>query len=127
MIVPIIKNVSFLKRAVKLKMLSFWSSITISYLPIWSNGLTKITIRDSHLPAYKRIILDEAHHIEDIATEYFADRFNRLELNRVLARLAADKMGGALGKLLVLKEKLQLAFQKTPPLERFPAPQSVDA
>jgi ATP-dependent DNA helicase DinG len=67
------------------------------------------------LPVYKRIILDEAHHIEDIATEYFANRLNRLDLMRVLARLAADKHAPAQGKLLLLKEKIQLFFRKTPP------------
>lgn len=69
------------------------------------------------LPAYKRVVLDEAHHIEDIATEYFANRLNRLDLMRVLARLAADKHAPAQGKLLLLKEKIQLFFRKTPPRE----------
>jgi ATP-dependent DNA helicase DinG len=67
------------------------------------------------LPVYKRIILDEAHHIEDIATEYFATRLNRLDLMRVLARLGSDKHASAQGKLLLLKEKIQLFFRKTPP------------
>ena len=51
------------------------------------------------LPAYKRIILDEAHHIEDIATEYFASRLNRLDLMKVLSRLAVDKQSASQGKL----------------------------
>jgi ATP-dependent DNA helicase DinG len=67
------------------------------------------------LPAYKRIILDEAHHIEDIATEYFASRLSRLDLMRVLARLAADKHSPAQGKLLLLKEKIHSFFRKGPP------------
>ncbi len=67
------------------------------------------------LPTYKRIILDEAHHIEDIATEYFASRLNRLDLMRVLARLAADKHAPAQGKLLLLKEKIHSLFRKGAP------------
>ena len=67
------------------------------------------------MPAYKRIILDEAHHIEDIATEYFASRLNRLDLMRVLARLAVEKQSPSQGKLTALKEKIQLFFRKTPP------------
>ena len=67
------------------------------------------------LPFYKRIILDEAHHIEDIATEYFANRLNRLDLMRIFARLGADKLASDRGKLLLLKEKIQLFFRKTPP------------
>lgn len=69
------------------------------------------------LPVYKRIILDEAHHIEDIATEYFAARLNRLELMRTLGRLAADKSNRTQGKLPLLKEKLLLLFSKSPPRE----------
>jgi ATP-dependent DNA helicase DinG len=69
------------------------------------------------LPSYKRIILDEAHHIEDVATEYFASRLTRLDFVRILSKLAADKMGNVQGKLPILKEKLQSIFRKTPPLE----------
>lgn len=69
------------------------------------------------LPSYKRIILDEAHHIEDIATEYFASRLNRLDLMKVLARLAVDKQSASPGKLSALREKIQLFFRKAPPGE----------
>jgi len=41
------------------------------------------------LPPYKRIILDEAHHIEDIATEFFASRLSRVDLLRTLGKLSA--------------------------------------
>ncbi len=67
------------------------------------------------LPPYKRVIIDEAHHIEEIATEYFAGRVNRLELLRVLSRLGADRQIPTQGKLLALKEKIELVFSKTPP------------
>ncbi len=76
-----------------------------------TNNYTETSI----LPAYKRIILDEAHHIEDIATEYFANRLHRIELLRVLSRLAADKHAAAPGKLPLLKEKIQTFFRKAPP------------
>src|SRR5262249_41956850 len=36
------------------------------------------------LPSYKRLIIDEAHHIEDVATEYFAAKVSRLELMKVV-------------------------------------------
>lgn len=67
------------------------------------------------MPAYKRIVLDEAHHLEDIATEYFASRLNRLDLMRILGRLAVEKHASAPGKLHALKDKIQLFFRKTPP------------
>lgn len=69
------------------------------------------------LPPYKRMILDEAHHIEDIATEYFASRLSRLDLMRVIARLAADKHSATQGKLPILKEKIHAVFQKGAPQE----------
>ena len=67
------------------------------------------------LPTYKRIILDEAHHIEDIATEYFATRLSRIDLMRILGKLTADKHTSTQGKLPLLKEKIQSAFRKGAP------------
>ena len=69
------------------------------------------------LPSYKRIILDEAHHIEEIATEFFASRLHRMELMRALGKLAMEKNQQAQGKLPLLKEKLQTLFNKAPPRE----------
>ncbi|MBA3721047.1 MAG: DEAD/DEAH box helicase family protein [Parachlamydiaceae bacterium] len=67
------------------------------------------------LPGYRRVILDEAHHIEEMATEYFASKLHRLDLMRNLGRLASDKHHRQQGKLPLLKEKLQSVFNKTPP------------
>ncbi len=64
------------------------------------------------LPIYTKVILDEAHHIEDIATEYFAQKVHQLELLRIVGRLSAEKGGKALGKLTQLKEKIQTFFKK---------------
>jgi ATP-dependent DNA helicase DinG len=65
------------------------------------------------LPNYKRVIIDEAHHIEEIATEYFASRLHRIELMRTLGRLASDKAGQP-GRLPVLKDKIQSFLTKAP-------------
>lgn len=67
------------------------------------------------LPSYQRLVLDEAHHIEDVATDYFAMRADRLELMRVLGRLSSEKHNKTFGKLPLLKEKIQIAFQNSPP------------
>lgn len=67
------------------------------------------------LPPYHRIVIDEAHHIEDMATEFFAKRLHRLELMRVLGKLSSEKNQRAQGKLPLLKEKLQTVYNKTPP------------
>lgn len=63
------------------------------------------------LPVYNRIILDEAHHIEDVATAYFADSIDRLGMLRTLGRLAAERQGKSHGKLPVLKEKITEHFK----------------
>ncbi len=45
------------------------------------------------LPAYSHVIIDEAHNIEDVATDYFASRLTRYETIRVMARLASERSG----------------------------------
>lgn len=62
------------------------------------------------LPFYKKVILDEAHHIEDVATEYFADHINRLELLQILGRLTSEKHGKSHGKIPLVKERLLALF-----------------
>lgn len=39
------------------------------------------------LPPFARIILDEAHHLEDVATRYFSTQVTRFSFARVLGRL----------------------------------------
>lgn len=69
------------------------------------------------LPPYRRVILDEAHHIEDIATEYFASRLSRLDLLKILGKLTADKHAANQGKLPLLREKMGALFPKGAPHE----------
>lgn len=61
----------------------------------------------SLLPASSRLIVDEAHNIEDVATEYFAKKVNKLHLLKTMGRLLADKGSG---KLPQLKEKITKHF-----------------
>lgn len=69
------------------------------------------------LPGYTRIILDEAHHIEDVATEYFASKVNHLHILRILSRLSADKSTKSRGKLPILEEKLYQVYGHKKPAE----------
>ena len=39
------------------------------------------------LPPFERVILDEAHHLEDVATSYFSAQISRFTFSRVLNRL----------------------------------------
>lgn len=70
---------------------------------------------DAVLPYYDRIIIDEAHNIEEIATEYFASRVSQLQILRVLGKLAAEKNSKAHGKLPLLKDKIIEIFKNNPP------------
>ncbi len=69
------------------------------------------------LPNYQRLVLDEAHHIEDVATDYFALRVDRLELMRILGRLSSEKHNKTFGKLPMLKERIQSLFKNAPPTQ----------
>lgn len=62
------------------------------------------------LPPYSRLILDEAHHIEDVATDYFASKVSRFGLTRYLGRLISDK---STGKILSLHKKLFEAYPES--------------
>ncbi len=59
------------------------------------------------LPAYKRLVLDEAHHCEDVATQYFADTVSRRGIIHFLGRLFSDR---GTGKLVTLYGKICEAY-----------------
>jgi ATP-dependent DNA helicase DinG len=48
------------------------------------------------LPPFQRIVLDEAHHLEDVATQYFGSRVSRIGLAMGLRRLAHPRTGEGL-------------------------------
>lgn len=62
---------------------------------------------DAVLPAYKRLILDEAHHCEEVATHYFAENVSRRGLIHQLGRLFSDR---GTGKLPALYRKICEAY-----------------
>jgi ATP-dependent DNA helicase DinG len=67
------------------------------------------------LPDYSHVILDEAHHIEDIATDFFAHQANQMEVMRNLHRFSSEKQGKGVGKLPLLRQSLLNAYKKDPP------------
>ena len=58
------------------------------------------------LPPYGRIILDEAHHLEDVATNYFGDRITRAGILRILSRLHREHKKAFKGHLHTALNKL---------------------
>lgn len=63
------------------------------------------------LPEYRKVIIDEAHNLEEIATDFFAGRFSQLGFLKNLARLSAEKQGKHTGKLPLLRYLLHLHFR----------------
>jgi len=46
------------------------------------------------LPPAKRVIIDEAHHLEDVATSYFGSRLSYFTLERIFGRLQSTRDSG---------------------------------
>jgi ATP-dependent DNA helicase DinG len=65
------------------------------------------------LPAYQRIVLDEAHNVEEVATNYFGITITRQTLNRLLARLISRERGNH-GLLPFLQSALTMAAYQCP-------------
>lgn len=59
------------------------------------------------LPKYHRVILDEAHNVEEVATNYFGAAVSYLGLKRILAKLQRTKSGATKGLLPFLIHKLE--------------------
>jgi ATP-dependent DNA helicase DinG len=59
------------------------------------------------IPAYKRVVIDEAHHIEAIATDYFSNKVSRMAIIRTMAKIASDRAGVQRGKLHILRQQLK--------------------
>lgn len=55
------------------------------------------------LPPFHRIIFDEAHHLEEVATSYFGSRVSRGGLMFILRRLSSPRTGEGLLRYLSLK------------------------
>lgn len=58
------------------------------------------------LPYYRHVIIDEAHHIEDVATDFFGERISKLGFLRNLKRLASETSQKNMGKIALLRLKL---------------------
>jgi ATP-dependent DNA helicase DinG len=61
------------------------------------------------LPPARRVIIDEAHHLEDVATNYFGTRLSYVTLDRAFGRLRSLKVDnkGVLPALLMALESIE--------------------
>ena len=67
------------------------------------------------LPAYSRVVFDEAHHLEDIATEHLSLRLGSAWLARLLDRLHLREGPGSQGVLTVFQFGLRTSGGALPP------------
>jgi ATP-dependent DNA helicase DinG len=65
------------------------------------------------LPGYRRIILDEAHNIEDSASSYFGARVTRIGLLRLLGRVHQRHRGNREGGLISLLRNRLIRLNRT--------------
>ena len=56
------------------------------------------------LPRFHKLVFDEAHNIENSATSYLSEEYNRLQLFRYLQRLYSQKKGRSTGLLIRLED-----------------------
>ncbi len=60
------------------------------------------------IPDYHKVVIDEAHNIEDTATEFYALKTSQFHMMKTLRKLAGDKGG----KLTQLRIKMDEIFRK---------------
>ncbi len=68
-----------------------------------NGGISEVAV----LPKYDRVILDEAHNLEDVASKYFGVRLTYLGVQRILNRLSRVKDGKNTGLLHVAEHKVR--------------------
>ncbi len=74
-----------------------------------SGSLSDVSV----LPPYTRIIIDEAHHVEDISTDFFGSTVSQFWLKRQFGRLrSADRKGRQKGLLPTVLKKLRYVKSK---------------
>ncbi len=64
------------------------------------------------LPKYDHIVFDEAHNIEDVATDYFGAGITRTGIARIIRRLHAQIQNKTTGYLNIFAKKLDFAYVK---------------
>lgn len=69
------------------------------------------------LPHYSKIIIDEAHNLEDVATSYFGNTVTRIGLKRVINKLYRNRKGRITGVLALLSYILDRTVNRSETLD----------
>ena len=78
------------------------------------------------LPPYQCIIFDEAHHLENVATNYFGSRITRAGIARILRRLHRQKKGIYKGHIHNLRNRLLKLKNKSADTDLFNVMDSIN-
>jgi ATP-dependent DNA helicase DinG len=62
------------------------------------------------LPAFQRLIIDEAHNIENAATSYFSQEFNRFQVHKYANILLRSRKGRSAGIVAHLRRTTEVDF-----------------
>ncbi|NJM41512.1 MAG: hypothetical protein HC853_12470 [Anaerolineae bacterium] len=77
--------------------------------------LADIAVENKALPEYKRLVIDEGHHLESAATDSLTYRMDREEMGRVLGDLGRASGSGSRRASGLLNEIASRARQSLPP------------
>lgn len=66
------------------------------------------------MPKYDRLILDEAHNVEDVASSYFGVRMSYLGIQRIFSRLFRTKNSKETGQIAFLQARIKSKLASIP-------------
>lgn len=93
------------RRAARARLLIVNHSLLMSDLAVRraTNNYTTAAV----LPPYTRVVLDEAHHLEEVATNNLAQQITRPGLRQMFSRLYRKDGGGSHGALASLSDEIE--------------------
>ncbi|GCD82122.1 ATP-dependent helicase DinG [Parageobacillus thermoglucosidasius] len=74
--------------------------------------LHDVTASTPLLPDYEHIVIDEAHHLEDVASHYFGQQVDYVSIRLLLTRIGKINENGSLAKLMKLFERHHLSAEE---------------
>lgn len=73
--------------------------------------LHDITAATPLLPDYEHIVIDEAHHLEEVASHYFGQQVDYVSIRLLLTRIGRVNENGSLAKLMKIFERHRLSAE----------------
>ncbi|WP_044748085.1 ATP-dependent DNA helicase DinG [Bacillus alveayuensis] len=99
---PVEKDIDFFQRAKKRALDAHLIITNHSFL------LQDLTGDTPLLPAYEYLLVDEAHHLEDVAANYFGQQVSYVTIRQLLKRIGRLEEDGWLAKIKTVCTKLEI-------------------